>query len=541
MTPPRSRRSIQSKWTNAGCILWRHPADHVQPGVSPIVIPFLAARALSKSFGPNQVLKGIEFAVHGGQAIALCGENGAGKSTLIKLLTGIYSPTSGQVKFMGKTVNWSNPRQSLAAGIAVVHQEFSVIDALSVSENIFLGAEPRTRLGLIDRRALRRQTQRLLGDLGLALSADALVEDLSVADRQMVEIAKALRADARVLILDEPTAVLSRNETRHLFGIIARLREKGLGIVYVSHRLDEIFEICTHIAVIKDGVLTADGPVTDFTHDSVIAAMVGRELGALFPAKPAAAAAETILEVRGFEFTPGRTPVDLHVRAGEIVGLAGLVGSGRTELALALYGAAPSRGDVKLMGEVLPHRTPAVCIGAGMLMLTESRKDDGLFPNTSVARNFTATTPGLGARAMAVPPGHEAARAAVLKDRMGVVVEDVGHPISSLSGGNQQRVLVARLLENRPRVLILDEPTRGVDVGAKAQIYKTLRQLGDGGMALLVISSELVEIVGLCDRVYVLRDGEIVRELTGDDITEEAIIAVAAAETPAHHRVRADA
>ena len=502
--------------------------------------PYLAARGLSKSFGPNDVLKGIEFEVHGGHAVALCGENGAGKSTLIKLLTGLYTPTGGHVEFEGKPAGWSDPRQSLAAGIAVVHQEFSVLGALSIAENIYLGAEPRTRLGLIDRKALKRDAQALLDNLGITLNPDDLVENLSVADKQMVEIAKALRSEAKVLILDEPTAVLSQNETRHLFRIINDLRGRGMGLVYVSHRLDEIFEICTDITVIKDGVVTSKGPTSGYTHDSVIAAMVGRELGDLFPHKnETPQAGNKMLEVRNLLVAPDAIPADLDVHSGEIVGLAGLVGSGRTELALALYGAASSTGDVVLDGEPMPYRDPAGCIDAGMLMLTESRKDDGLFLNTSVARNFAATTPGYGVHHNAVPPGHEERRAAVLKERRGVVVDHVGLPISALSGGNQQKVLIARLLENRPKLLILDEPTRGVDVGAKAEIYKALRELADEGMALLVISSELIEIVGLCDRVYVMRDGEIATELQGNAITEEAIITVAAAETSTHHGVAA--
>ena len=496
----------------------------------------LAARGLNKSFGPNEVLKGIEFEVHAGHSVALCGENGAGKSTLIKLLTGLYTPTGGHVEFQGQPSKWSNPRQSLAAGIAVVHQEFSVLGALSISENIFLGTEPLTRLGLIDRKALRRDTLALLADLGITLSPDTLVETLSVADKQMVEIAKALRSDAKVLVLDEPTAVLSQNETTHLFRIMKDLRERGMGIVYVSHRLDEIFANCTDITVIKDGVVTAKGPVETFTHNSVISAMVGRDLGDLFPPKGDPASFDDVmLDVRNLVVSPGLPPTNLTVQAGEIVGLSGLVGSGRTELALALFGAEPSTGEVFLDGEPMPYRSPRNCIDAGMLMLTESRKDDGLFPTSSVSRNFTATTPGFGVHPAFVKPGHEDARALVLKKRMGVVVDHVGLPISALSGGNQQKVLIARLLENRPKLLILDEPTRGVDVGAKAEIYKTLRHLAEQGMGLLVISSELIEIVGLCDRVYVMRDGELATELVGDAITEEQIITVAAAETATHH------
>lgn len=495
--------------------------------------PLLAARGLSKSFGPNAVLKGLEFEVHPGACVALCGENGAGKSTLIKVLTGLYQPSDGGVEYLGEPRAWNGPRDSLEVGIAVVHQEFSTIGALSVAENIYLGAEPLTRLGLIDRKALNTNAKRLLESLGLALDPRALVDRLSVADKQMVEIAKAMRSDARVLILDEPTAVLSQNETRHLFRLIEDLKARGLGLIYVSHRLDEIFEICTDITVIKDGVVTSTGPVAAYTHDRVVSAMVGRELGEMFPPK-GAAPGPRVLEVQDFVVAPGVPPVSFHVAAGEILGLAGLVGSGRTELARAIYGADPGQGTVLLMGEPLASRSPAGSIEAGLLMLTESRKDDGLFLDSSVARNFSATTPGLGAHHANIPPGFEERRALAMKDRFGVVVDHVGLPISALSGGNQQKVLIARLLENRPKLLILDEPTRGVDVGAKAEIYRILRGLAHDGVAILVISSELIEVVGLCDRVFVMRDGELAHELTGDAITEEAIIAVAAAETARH-------
>ena len=502
--------------------------------------PLLAARSLSKSFGPNEVLKGLEFEVHPSACVALCGENGAGKSTLIKLLTGLYQPTKGHVEYLNEERHWSGPRDSLEAGIAVVHQEFSTIGALSVAENIFLEAEPKTRLGLIDRKRLNAETQYLFDSLGISLSPRTLVDQLSVADKQMVEIAKALRSDAKVLILDEPTAVLSQNETKHLFRLIADLRAKQMGIVYVSHRLDEIFEICTDITVIKDGVVTSKGPTQSYTHDSVVSAMVGRDLGDMFPPKDGPGDhGERVLEVQNFVVAPGVPPANFHVDAGEILGLAGLVGSGRTELARAIYGADHGEGSVTLIGEPLESRSPAGSIEAGLLMLTESRKDDGLFLEGSVARNFAATTPGLGAHHSNIPPGHEEKRALAMKDRFGVVVDHVGLPISALSGGNQQKVLIARLLENRPKLLILDEPTRGVDVGAKAAIYKILRQLAHDGVAILVISSELIEVVGLCDRVYVMRDGELAKELTGDDITEEAIITVAAAETASHHGVSA--
>ncbi len=500
--------------------------------------PVLAAREISKAFGRNEVLKGIEFEIYPGAGVALCGENGAGKSTLIKILTGLYSPTAGQVEFMGQAAVWGGPRESLAAGIAVIHQEFSTIGALTVAENIFLEAEPRGLLGLIDRKRLVADARALLSGLGITLDPNITVDRLSVADKQMVEIAKALRTDAKVLILDEPTAVLSQNETAHLFKLIKDLRAKGIGIVYVSHRLDEIFEVCSDITVIKDGVVTSQGPIENYTHDKVVAAMVGRELGDLFPPKAdAASIGPALLGVENLRVTPDSPAVALEVHKGEIVGLAGLVGSGRTELALAIYGAERSSGTVHLAGAPYEQRSPAESLARGMVLLTESRKDDGLFGASSVGWNLAATTLGAGASSSYLPSTLEEERAGPLIDQFNVVVDHPGLPITALSGGNQQKILLGRILENEPVMMLLDEPTRGVDVGAKSEIYRAIRKLANDGMAVLVISSELIEIVGLCDRVYVMRDGEIADHLSGSAITEEAIIAVAAAETASHHGV----
>ncbi len=492
--------------------------------------PLLAARGISKSFGPIQVLDGIEFEVNAGRNIALCGENGAGKSTLIKLMTGVYHPTAGHVEVDGKPVVFPNPKVAIDAGIAVVHQEFSTLSALTVSENIFLEKEPRTRLGFIDRRRLKADAETLLADLGIDLDPGRTLDRLSVAECQMVEIAKALRTEARVLILDEPTAVLSSRETEHLFRILAGLIDRGMGLVYVSHRLDEVFEICTDITVIKDGGVTSSGTIADYDHDKVVAAMVGRDLGDLFPPKATAALPQPpALAVKGLVVESGLPPVDLEVRPGEIVALAGLVGSGRTELALAIFGAAQAQGEVQFLGESLPRRSPGSSLARGLAMLTESRKTDGLFPGASVGWNFAATSLGKDAQPYALSPANEERRAHSVVERFAVVVDDTGQPIDSLSGGNQQKVLIGRLLENAPKVLILDEPTRGVDVGAKAEIYRTLRALAEAGVAILMISSELIEVVGLADRVLVMRDGGIAAHLTGADITEDAIITAAAA------------
>ena len=494
--------------------------------------PVLAARGLTKSFGGNEVLRDIDFEVIAGHNIALCGENGAGKSTLIKLMTGVYTPSAGLVLLDSDPVVFAGPKEAIAAGIAVVHQEFSTISALTVAENVFLEKEPRNRLGLVDRRRLRRDCSDLLQRLAIDLDPDVTLDRLSVAEAQMVEIAKALRSQARVLILDEPTAVLSHREIDHLFRILRDLRNQGMGLVYVSHRLDEIFDVCTDICVLKDGEATSAGAIEDYDHDRVVAAMVGRSLGELFPPKSGPARDVTpVLSLRGLTAEGGAAPVDLDLRPGEIVGLAGLVGSGRTEIALAVFGAARGSGAVELSGKVYDKRSPGRSLAAGLGMLTEDRKANGLFPDASVAWNFAASTLGKGARRLALSPRNEEERSRSVVERFKVVVDHVGQPISALSGGNQQKVLIGRLLENAPRILLLDEPTRGVDVATKAEIYRTLRRLADEGVAVLVISSELIEVVGLCDRVHVMRDGALVAELLGEDITEDGIMAAAAAAT----------
>jgi len=498
----------------------------------------LAARKLSKSFGPNQVLSDIEFEVHPGTAVALCGENGAGKSTLIKLMTGVYQPSCGHIEFCEQPVNWRTPSEGIRAGVAVVHQEFSTLSALSVAENIFLEALPRNWLGLIDRKKLRADTLNLLASLEIQLDPEQIVGELSVAQAQMVEIAKALRTSAKVLILDEPSAVLSQPETQHLFKIINSLRSKGLAVVYVSHRLDEIFEICTDIAVIKDGVVTSAGAIDNYDHQKIIAAMVGRELGEMFPDKAAKPIDEVVLELRQLRNNSFDHAIDLTLGRGEILGIAGLVGSGRTELAQSIYGAKAASGQVFLEGVDLHQRTPSKCLAAGIAMLTEGRKTDGLFANSCVAHNYISSTICKEASSLSIAPNLAAQRSEKVVAQFNVVVADLGLPISHLSGGNQQKILLGRLLENQPKVLILDEPTRGVDVGAKAEIYRHLRELANQGLSILVISSELIEVVGLCDRVCVMRDGEMVATLEANEISEDNIMSIAASEeTPQINKV----
>jgi len=534
------------------------------PGASPAPAapssppPLLEARGLAKSFGANRVLEDINFELFPGDCLAVCGENGAGKSTLIKALTAVHAPSAGEIRWRGRAVNWTSPRHSAAAGLAAAHQEFSTLDALSVAENIYLGDEPRARWGLLDRRRMNADAGALLGALGIALAPTRQLGQLGVAERQMVEIAKALRRGPQALILDEPTAVLSERDSDRLFEMLRRLRARGVGIVYVSHRLDEIFTVCNRIMVLKDGRVTATGAASEFDHDKVTRAMVGRELGEMFPPKAAGrATGEAVIELKNLRPTRagrgrgpgggagrgdgggrgdgdgdgGRAGVSCSVRGGEIVALAGLVGAGRSAIAEAIFGLRAADGEVVLRGEKFARRSPSAAIAKRLLMLPEDRKGDGLFPAAAVAANFVATTLRRHA-AWWLPRRFAERRAAALKSEKGVVVADVGMPMSELSGGNQQKVLLHRLLENRPAALLLDEPTRGVDVGAKADIYKTLRALAEQGAAILMISSELVEVVGMADRVLVLRGGEVAAELVAAQISEEAVIAAATADAP---------
>lgn len=515
------------------------------PGASPAPAapsppaPLLEARGLAKSFGANCVLEDINFELFPGDCLAVCGENGAGKSTLIKALTAVHAPSAGEIRWRGRAVNWTSPRHSAAAGLAAAHQEFSTLDALTVAENIYLGDAPRTWWRLLDRRRMNADAGALLGALGIALAPTRQLGQLGVAERQMVEIAKALRRGPQALILDEPTAVLSERDSDRLFEMLRRLRARGVGIVYVSHRLDEIFTVCNRIMVLKDGRVTAAGAASEFDHDKVTRAMVGRELGEMFPPKAAGrATGEAVIELKNLRPKHGdrggngdRAGISFSVRAGEIVALAGLVGAGRSAIAEAIFGLRAADGEVVLRGEKFARRSPSAAIAKRLLMLPEDRKGDGLFPAAAVAANFVATTLRRHA-AWWLPRRFAERRAAVLKSEKGVVVADVGMPMSELSGGNQQKVLLHRLLENRPAALLLDEPTRGVDVGAKADIYKTLRALAGQGAAILMISSELVEVVGMADRVLVLRDSEVAAELVAAQISEEAVIAAATADAP---------
>ncbi len=492
----------------------------------------LAAKQLCKSFGQVEVLKDIDIELKAGRVHALCGENGAGKSTIIKLLTGVYSDYTGEMLVNGKPVVYRSIKDAISLGITVVHQEFSVFDNLTVEENILLEAEP-SLFGFVNRKQMRAKCQEILQRLGIDLDVRLPLSALSTAQHQLVEIAKALRYKAQVLILDEPTASLSHTEIEHLFKLIVNLKQQNLAILYVSHRLDEIFAIADDLTIIKDGQISSRGLIGEYDHDKIIAKMVGRSLKDIFPdkSKRKHESKQAILEVKNLKYKPNQKGINFKVFSNQIVGLAGLIGSGRTEFAQTIYGIRQSvAGQVYINGKVYDNRTAKKSLDQALVMLTESRKVDGLFLQHSVARNFTASSLTKKHHYLALYSGISELRASSGLECLNVKLANLDQAIVHLSGGNQQKVLLGRILENNPQLLILDEPTRGVDIGAKVQIYHILRDLADQGCAILIISSELIEIVGLCDEVHVMKEGAITATLNGDDINEDEIIKYAVSD-----------
>jgi ABC-type sugar transport system ATPase subunit len=488
----------------------------------------LSMRGIGKSFFGVPVLTDVDLTVEQGEVHALVGENGAGKSTLMKILAGVHSADAGTVELNtgesgSRRVSFTHPLQAQHAGVASVFQEFNLLAELSVAENVHLGREPRRR-GLIDRRAMAERTAEVLADLGVAdLAPTAKVGSLSVAHQQITEIAKAVSQGADLICMDEPTAALADAEVELLYRLIGRLRERGVAVLYVSHRLKEIFDLCDRITVLKDGRLVQCSDTADLTPDDLVTAMVGRRIEAVFPERlEGTATGDVRLEVRGGgnAFIDG---IDLEVRAGEIVGLAGLQGSGRTEIAEAVFGIAPfTRGDMRVDGKPMRINKPRKAIAAGIALVTEDRKAQGLALRQSVRANARMV---LDANAR-VHSRHRLDRIPGLLSSLDLVSRGEDQEVRYLSGGNQQKVVVAKWLAAEPGVIVLDEPTRGIDVGAKHKLYSVIRELAAEGLAVLLIASELIEVIGLADRIVVLHDGEIAGELPGGS-TEQDVMAYA--------------
>jgi ABC-type sugar transport system ATPase subunit len=481
---------------------------------------------ITKRYGPSLVLRGVSLAAEGGEVHAIVGENGAGKSTLLKITAGVVAPTSGTMTLRGTPVPFErlDPDRAQRLGVSVVHQEFSLVRGMTVAENVFLGREPR-RVGLLDRRRMIAETAVLLERLGSAISPRAPVETLSVASFQIVEIAKALSIEADVVAMDEPSAVLSGSELEQLFDVVAALKRQGVAVLYVSHRLDEVFRICDRYTVLKDGEVSGTGLITEVDRDDLVKMMVGREVSQVFPIASGPPGSPR-LEVHDLHVAGLAAPVSFAVNAREIVGIVGLNGAGRTTLVKGLFGAVPARGDVVIDGVRRDaFARPAEAMEAGLAMLPEDRRVEGLALDKSVRWNASLNILGSLRRGGLIDEGDEKAFGSEAVERFGIRTQnDASSVTASLSGGNQQKVVLAKWLAAKPKVLVLDEPTRGIDVGSKEQIYALIRELAEDGMAVLVISSELVEILGLSDRVLVMADGRIVGQLGRDEATEHNVL-----------------
>jgi len=497
---------------------------------------FVEVREIGKHFGGVQALDGVSISVEQGTVHAVIGENGAGKSTLGKIIAGALAPDAGEVRLDGEVVSFRSPREALSAGIAAIAQELLVVPRLSVAENVFLGAEPR-RAGWVMRGVLRRRFEALAGEAGFSLPAERPAGTLRTAEQQQIEILRALARDARLIVMDEPSAALSEPDTVRLHEIIRSLTKAGKSVLLVSHFLREVLELADTVTVLRDGKLVHTKPTAEETEATLIQAMLGRPLDAAFPPKAEQRPdAPILLSVQELS-APGVDGASLEVREGEIVGLAGLIGAGRSELARAIFGVdRRSDGEVELAGDRLGMGAPLDSLRRGLAMIPESRKDQGLFLGRSVLENVSLSRLEEFSRVGLVNRRAERAAARQVLDRVAIKGGDYGSPVAALSGGNQQKVLFARMLMCGPRVLIADEPTRGVDVGAKRAIYDLLVGLAAQGMGVLLISSEVEEILGLAHRVLVMSRGQIVTELRGEQMTESAILAAAFAEKSSESR-----
>ena len=504
----------------------------------------LSVERVSKRFRGVHALRGVDFELRPGEVHALVGENGAGKSTLIKVATGAYQADSGQVRLHGKPVSFTSPLDAQLAGISTIYQEINLIPLMSVARNLFLNREPR-RFGLIDGARMRREAREVLAEFGVEVNVAAPLGSLGLGAQQMVAIARAVQLDARVVVMDEPTSSLEQREVETLFGVVARLRAQGIAIVYVSHRLDELYRICDRVTVMRDGAVVHVGPMSELDRLTLISLMLGREVTELrkggttaFDAqhRDDAATGETpVLRAEGLTVAGHIQDVSLYVRQGEVVGLGGLLGAGRSETAKAIVGALHTEaGTVEIDGAPVRRNRGVAAIKAGAAMLPEDRKSEGIIPNLSVRENIVLAALPRISRAGLI---NRAAQDQIVRhwvDALQIRISDPEQKVSELSGGNQQKVMLARWLCMHPRVLLLDEPTRGIDVGAKAQLQAVIDKLADDGLGVVLISSDLEELIEGAQRIVVLREGRVIGELAGAEVTESALLNALAAAPPAN-------
>jgi rhamnose transport system ATP-binding protein len=491
-------------------------------------LPLLGLHGVSVSFGAVRALQDARLELEAGEVHGLVGENGAGKSTLVKVLAGVHAPDAGTVALDGRDVAFAGPADARAAGIAVIYQEPTLFPDLSVAENIFMGRQPlRPPLRRIDTVAMRRRTTDLFARLGVHVDPDRPARGLSIADQQLVEIAKALSFEARVLVMDEPTAALSGVEVERLFAVARSLRDAGAAVLFISHRFDEIFDVCDRVTVMRDGRWISTDPTEALTIDQLVRRMVGREVSSMYP-KGDAVVREPRLEVRGLTRRGSFADVTFTVHGGEIVALAGLVGAGRTEVIRAVFGVDRyDAGQVAVGGVRLPPGDTAAAIAAGVALVPEDRRAQGLVMELSVERNATLPRRWSLSRLGLLVGGAERRSARTWTERLRVRAGRLSDPVSNLSGGNQQKVVLAKWLSTQPRVLIVDEPTRGIDVGTKAEVHRLLSELAADGVAVLMVSSELPEVLGMADRILVMHEGRLVADIPRARAHEESIMLAA--------------
>jgi len=508
--------------------------EAVSEGAVPVDVGTAAAvfeaRSISKRFAAVQALDDVSIRLRPGEVRALVGENGAGKSTLIKIMTGVYRPDAGELLYMGERVHFARPRDAQVAGISTIYQEINLVPLMSAAQNLFLGHEPKNRLRLMDKGRMEREARAILERYGVEADVRRPLQELSVGVQQTVAVARAMNERHRVVIMDEPTSSLEPREVERLFGVIDLLRAAGVGVIYVSHRLDEVFQLCDSVTVLRDGLLVHDGPLADIDRAKLIAFMLGREIAdssrvTTFSREGAAEAREVVLAAKNLSRHRVIEDVDVTVHRGEVVGLAGLLGSGRSSTAKAIFGAQPlDTGTVSMEGATVKRGSTRAAIAAGIALIPEDRKAEGVIPTLSVQENICLTIlPRLARRGILVRTD-ERRIAEEFIDRLRIKTSGPDQDLAELSGGNQQKVLLARMLATAPKLLILDDPTRGIDVGAKAEVQALVSGLAAEGLAVLLISSDLEETVEGSDTLVVLRDGIVIGQLSGDDVNEDRVV-----------------
>lgn len=489
-------------------------------------------KGIDKSFGTNQVLKNAGFLLRDGEVHALMGENGAGKSTLMKILTGVYTRDAGTVIVDGKEVEYHNPQEAEKAGIVFIYQELNVMFDLTVEENLFMGKEITKGFGICDKKAMRKKAKEVLDMMGVDINPAAVMSELSVGQQQMIEICKALMVDAKVIIMDEPTAALTQSETDALFKVIHSLRKKGVSMVYISHRMEEIFELCDRITVLRDGSYIGTEEIKDIDMNDIVKMMIGREIGERFPARNVELGSE-VLKVEKLTSPGVFHDVSFSVRAGEVLGVSGLMGAGRTEIMQAIFGNLPlTGGKIYINGKETVIKNPEAAMKAGIGFITEDRKTEGLMLEKSIEENISLANLGkVSGKNHVLSNSAEDALVKKGIEEFHIRCFGPSHECGNLSGGNQQKVVLAKWIYTEPKILILDEPTRGVDIGAKKEIYSVINEMAAKGVAVIMVSSELPEVLGMSDRVMVVREGEVRGIINKEEANQENVMTLATGGT----------